>query len=91
MQGMTAQQAHARHEQPPEGSVASDRQDRIVGAGGEETAAWTEKGGNTDLVEPDQTDKALFWNISANLFKHEAFFSEDFPSPGRGPGNSGRA
>jgi len=60
---MAAEQAHDRHEQPPKGSVTFDGQDRIVGTGGEKTAAGIEKGGYHDLVKPDQTDKTLFQDI----------------------------
>jgi hypothetical protein len=63
MQGMAAEQAQNRHEQPPKGSVAFDGQDRIVGTGGEKTAAGIEKGGYHDLVKPDHTDKTLFQDV----------------------------
>jgi hypothetical protein len=63
MQGVAAKQAHDRHEQPPEGSVAFDGQDRIVVTGSKKTAAGIEKRGYHDLVKPDQTDKTLFQDV----------------------------
>ena len=73
VQGVAAEQPPQRLEGPFEGTVAPDRQNGIVRAGGVKTAAGTEKGRQKDLIGPDRENERFCQDLLKRKIKHLMF------------------
>ena len=74
MQGVAAEQPRQRQERPPEGAVPPDCQDGVVGAGGVKTAARSEKGGQKDLIDPDNENERFCQDLFERKINHPTFW-----------------
>ena len=74
VQGVAAEQPPQRLEGPFEGTVAPDRQNGIVGAGGVKTAARSEKGGQKDLIDPDNENERFCQDLFERKINHPTFW-----------------
>lgn len=74
MEGMTAEQPPYCQPGPPEGPVALKHGDRVVTAGGMETAMGSQPGADKPLVGADHPDE--------KAIKHPGFSPSSLPGPG---------
>ncbi len=70
VQGVAAEQTRQRQQGPPEGTVAPDRQNGVVGAGGVKAAAGAEKGRQKDLIGPDRENERFGQDLLKRKIKH---------------------